>query len=73
MINMSRSKGKKKADPIRTLIRGAVLLAVGAAVCAGIFYGLNAFEKHTLDQKIKDTKAINQKREQDYAVLGPLT
>ncbi len=64
---MSRSKGKKKADPIRTLIRGAVLLAVGAAVCAGIFYGLNAFEKHTLDQKIKDTKAINQKREQDYA------
>lgn len=64
---MSRSKGKNKADPIRTLIRGAVLLVLGAAVCAGIFYGLNAFEKHSLDQKIKDTKAINEKREQDYA------
>ena len=60
------SRSKKKADPIRTLIRGAILLALGAAVCAGIFYGLNAFEKHTLDQKIKDTQAVNQKREQEF-------
>jgi zinc D-Ala-D-Ala carboxypeptidase len=65
MINMSRSK--KQKDPIRTLIRGMLILAVAAAVCAAIFYGLNAFEKHTLDQKIKDTEAINQKREQEYA------
>lgn len=61
------SRAKRKTDPIRTLIRGAILLAVGAAVCAGIFYGLNRFEASALDQKIKDTKAINQKREQDFA------
>jgi LAS superfamily LD-carboxypeptidase LdcB len=66
MINMSRSK--KQKDPIRTLIRGMIFLAVAAAVCAAVFYGLNAFEKHTLDQKKKDTQAINQKREQDYSV-----
>ncbi len=60
------SRGKKKKDPIRTLIRGMIFLAVAAAVCAAVFYGLNAFEKHTLDQKIKDTEAINQKREQEY-------
>ena len=61
---MSRSNRKK--DPIRTLIRGMIFLAVAAAVCAGIFYGLNAFEKRTLDLKIKDTEAVNQKRAQDY-------
>jgi hypothetical protein len=66
MINMSRSK--KQKDPIRALIRGMIFLAVAAAVCAAVFYGLNAFEKHTLDQKIKDTQAINQKREQDCNV-----
>ena len=60
------SRSKKQKDPFRTLIRGAIFLAVAAAVCAVIFYGLNAFEKHALDQKIKDTEAINQKREQDY-------
>jgi D-alanyl-D-alanine carboxypeptidase len=64
MINMSRSK--KQKDPIRTLLRGMIFLALAAAVCFGAFYGLNAFEKHTLDQKIKDTEAINQKREQEY-------
>jgi LAS superfamily LD-carboxypeptidase LdcB len=64
MINMSRSK--KKKDPIRTLIRGMIFLAVAAAVCFAVFYGLNAFEKHALDQKKKDTEAINQKREQEY-------
>lgn len=60
------SRSKKQKDPIRTLIRGMIFLAVGAAVCFAAFYGLNAFEKHTLDQKITDTKAINQKREQEY-------
>ncbi len=60
------SRSKKQKDPIRTLLRGMIFLAVAAAVCFAIFYGLNAFEKHTLDQKIKDTKAINQKREQEY-------
>jgi LAS superfamily LD-carboxypeptidase LdcB len=64
MINMSRSK--KQKDPIRTLIRGMIFLAVAAAVCFAVFYGLNAFEKHALEQKIKDTEAINQKREQEY-------
>ncbi len=64
---MSRTKSKRKTDPIRTLIRGAILLAVGAAVCAGIFYGLNRFEAHALDQKKKDTLAINQEREQKHA------
>ena len=60
------SRSKKQKDPIRTLIRGMIFLAVGAAICFGAFYGLNAFEKHTLDQKIKDTTAINQKREQEF-------
>jgi len=60
------SKSKRQKNPIRTLIRGMIFLAVAAAVCAAIFYGLNAFEKHTLDQKIEDTKAINQKREQEF-------
>ncbi len=60
------SRSKKQKDPIRTLLRGMIFLAVAAAVCFAAFYGLNAFEKHTLDQKIKDTEAINQKREQEY-------
>ncbi len=60
------SRSKKKKDPIRTLIRGVIFLAVAAAVCAGIFYGLDAFEKRALDLKIKDTEAVNQKRAQEH-------
>ncbi len=63
---MSRSKRQK--DPFRTLIRAALYLAVAAAVFFAVFYGLNVFERYTLDQKVKDTQAINQKREQDYMV-----
>ncbi len=60
------SRSKKQKDPFRTLIRGMIFMAVAAAICAGIFYGLNAYEKHALAQKIKDTEAVNQKREQEY-------
>ncbi len=60
------SRNKKKNDPFRTLIRGAAILAAAAAVCALIFFGLNAVEGRVLDQKIKDTQTLNQNREQQY-------
>lgn len=64
MVNMSRSK--KQNDPLRTLIRVVLILAAATVVCAALFFGLNAFEQHSLAQKVADTKAANLKKQEQY-------
>lgn len=59
-------KQRKKKDPIRTLLKSAILLAVVALICFGVVQVIDTVQQGALDQEIKKVEKENEAAQAKY-------